>query len=490
MKRTPVLSMIARKAAISAAALGLVLQGAAVSARAPAVGADNPEPGLQGQTKAGEAGVILAHPYSKGVNVVGHAPLDRRDSNLQLSWVDHCAYVSSTSPNFLMWGAKADPSTFGVAVLDVRDPKHPQQVGLLRDRGSLYASETLHAVAAPGRKVLAAGSYGAKDDAAYTDIYDVSDCAHPRHMAEIKWPESVHTLTISPNGKRLYATIISPFTGKGGIAVMDIADMAHPRFIGKFAATRPDGTSFEFAPHEISISPDETRIYAGVVSSTGGDLNKGIKIFPPNRDALGPDGGGIYIFDNSDLAQGKADPKMRLIGTALHGGWHSVMRANIEGVPHLVGAGELMSCPGSWPKIVNIADERKPFIDGEFRLAMNRPENCPSMSPSEKAAGGLTMDPGTATLHFNDVDSATDTRMGLFNFLWAGLRIVDIRKPANPQEVAYFKPGDGCGGHVRYIPETGDIWVACAASGFYVLQLQPQIRKRLGFPRVKASSRH
>lgn len=100
------------------------------------------------------------------------------------------------------------------------------------------------------------------------------------------------------------------------------------------------------------------------------------------------------------------------------------------------------------------------------------------------------MDPGTATLHFNDVDSATDTRMGLFNFLWAGLRIVDIRKPANPQEVAYFKPGDGCGGHVRYIPETGDIWVACAASGFYVLQLQPQIRKRLGFPRVKASSRH
>ncbi|MDE2303663.1 MAG: hypothetical protein KGK11_14000 [Sphingomonadales bacterium] len=448
---------------------------------------DRPEPALQGATIAADhPGSVLADPYRKGVEIIGHNALMGRDSNLQLAWVDHCAYVSSTMPKFLAWGATAKPESFGTAVIDVRDPRHPRQVALLRDRGSLYASETIHAVSAPGRKVLAAGSYGAKDDQAYTDLYDVSDCLHPKHMAEIKWPESVHTLTLSPNGLRLYATRIEPFTGKGGIDVEDISDLSHPRYLGKFEATRADGSSYQFAPHEISISPDERRIYAGVISSSGGDLNPGVKIFPPNREGLGPDAGGIYIFDNSDLAEGRANPQMRLIGTALHGGWHSVMRANIGGVPHLVAGGELLACPGSWPKIVNIADERHPVIDGEIRLAMNHKENCPEWSAAEKASGGITPDPGTATIHFNDVDSATDTHLGLINFLWAGLRIFDIRDPAKAHEVAYFKPGDGCGGHVRYLPKTGDIWLACQASGFWVLRLSPEVRAQAGLPALAA----
>ena len=471
---------------LGSVALALVLASLPI-AGAAARPSNRPEPGLQGQQMpADNPGSVLAQPYSKGVRVVGREPLQGRDSNLQLAWVGSCAYVSSTSQKFLMWGAKAAPETFGVAVIDVRDPQAPRQVGLLRDRGALYASETLHAVTAGARKVLVAGSYGAKDDAAYTDVYDVSDCLHPRHMAEIRWPESVHTLTLSPNGRRLYATRIEPFTGKGGIDVEDISDLAHPRYIGKFRATRPDGTDYEFAAHEISISPDERRIYAGVISSSGGDLNKGIKIFPPNREGLGPDAGGIYIFDNSDLALGRSDPKMRLIGTAVHGGWHSVMPSNIGGVPHLVAGGELLACPGSWPKIVNIADERKPVIEGEIRLAMNHVENCPAWSAAEKASGGISPDAGTATIHFNDVDSATHTRLGLINFLWAGLRIFDIRKPASPREVAYFKPGDGCGGHVRYLPKSGEIWLACSASGFWVLKLTPDVRAAVGLSKSAA----
>lgn len=458
----------------------LPVQGAAETPPT-AVGADNPEPGLQGQTLPGEA-KVLERPYSKGVRVIGHSPVEGRDSNIQMTWAGHCAYISSTAPKSLGWGVTADPSTFGVAVIDVSDPHAPKQVGLLRDRAVLYASETLHAVSAPGRNVLVAGSYGAKDDQAFTDIYDVTDCAHPKLAAEWKWPQSVHTLTLSPNGKHLYGTIISPFDGRGGIAVADITDLAHPRLIGKFAATRPDGTSYEFAAHEISISPDERRIYAGVIGSKGGDLNKGVTTSFPSLETFGPDAGGIYIFDNSDIALGKPDPKMRLIGMAEHGGWHSVMRANIKGVPHLVGGTEGMHCPGTWPKIVNIADETKPYIDGEVRLAMNKPENCPPMSATEKATRGVVPDPGTATLHFNDVDSATDTHMGLFNFMWAGLRIIDIRDPAKPKEVAYFKPGDGCSGHVRYLPETGQIWLSCGASGFYVLELKPEVRSSLGLP--------
>lgn len=468
---------LSRLVALVACIAGPVLQG-------PAGAADRPEPGLQGQTMPGEA-KVLPQPYSKGLRVVGHAALSGRDSNVQLAWVDRCAYVSSTSPNFLGWGVTADPASYGVAVIDVRDPRAPRQVGLLRDRGSLYASETLHAVDAPGRKVLAAGSYGAKDEAAYTDLYDLSDCANPRHMAEIQWPESVHTLTLSPNGKRLYGTDIDPFSGQGGIIVFDISDLAKPRLIGKFAATQADGTSFEFAAHEISISADEKRIYAGVLAAQAGDLRRRPGVQFPNVESFGPDAGGVLILDNSDIAAGRKDPAMRLVGTASRGGWHSVMPARIGGVPYLVGGGELGACPGSWPRLIDISDERKPVVTGEFKLAMNEAANCPSRSATEKASAGVTGDPGTAALHFNDVDSAENTRLGLFNFMWAGLRIADLRDPAKPVEVAYFKPGDGCTGHVRYRPATGHIWVACAASGFHVLALQPEVRAALGLPKIR-----
>jgi hypothetical protein len=454
---------------------------------------DRPEPGLQGQTMPGEVGV-LPRPYSKGVRVVGHSDLWGRDSNVQLTWVGHCAYVASTPLNFLGWAAKPNSAeTSGVAVVDVGDPSHPKAVRLLRDPGAMFTAETMHAADAPDRKVLVAGAYangagGMKAaDPPLIDIYDVSDCANPKLMAEFKWPENVHAVTVSPNGRHVYGTHIEPFTGKGGLHVLDISDLAHPRYLGKFGVTRPDGTTYEFAPHEISISPDERRIYAGVIASTGGDLNLGVKLFPPNPEGLGPNAGGIYVLDNSDLVEGRPNPKMRLIGTAQHAGWHSAMQARINGTPYLVGAGELGVCPGAWPRITNIADETKPAPVGEFRLAMNRKENCPPPSASEIKSNGISGRPGTAESHFNDVDSATDTRLGLFNFMWAGLRIADLRDPARPVEVAYFKPGDACTGHVRYLPDTGQIWFTCAASGFWVIELRPELRAALGLP--KAASR-
>ena len=451
------------------------------------------ESGLQGQTlPQDDPGSILARPYSKGVQVIGHDVIQGRDSNVQLTWVDHCAYVSSTGGPFPLLGTtKGDANLTGVAVLDVSNPRRPMTVKLLRDNGSIAALETMHAITAPDRKVLAAGAYGngaggamPNDKPAWLDIYDVSDCVQPKLMSEVIWPENAHTVRVAPNGRRVYGTNLSPFTGGGGIQVMDISDMAHPRFVGKLEAVRADGTTFEFAPHEISFSADERRIYAGVIASKNGDLNQGLKLLPPNREELGPEGGGIYIFDNSDVVDGRANPKLRLISSIPHGGWHSVMLANIGGVPYLVGGSELTMCPGTWPKLSDIADETNPLIVGEFRLAMNHAENCPAMSSAEKASNGIVPTSGTATLHFNDVDDEAQTRLGLFNFLWAGLRIVDIRNPKQPVEVAYFKPGDACGGHVRYVAKTGDIWLSCGQSGFYVLELSRAVRAGLGLPQM------
>lgn len=473
--RVPSVRRRARLRSAWFAAIALMFGAQPIAARA-----NNPEPGRQGEILPGEARV-LPQPYAKGVQLVGHEPLGGRTGNIQLAWIDSCAYVTSTLPG-LPGGMKADDPRSGVAVIDVSNPAAPRQVGLLRDHGAIQTTETIHAVSAHGRKVLVAGSYAGGNsmfgpkDPPYLDIYDVSDCAKPKLMAEYVWPENAHTVTLSPDGRFVYGTNQSqtqPFTGHGGLQVLDISDMAHPRFVGKLGVEGPDGKHFEFAPHEVSVRADGRRIFAGVTDSTGGDLNPGLKEGFSLERTL-PETGGIYILDSSDLADGKPNPKLRLIGEAPHAGWHSVMPANIDGVPYLVAGGELSPCPGAFPQIVNIADEKHPFIAGQFRLAMNHAENCPADAQDMKNFGAPF-----ATLHYNDVDSAVHTRLGLFNFTAAGLRIADLRDPANPVEVAYFRPGDMCTGHVRYLPKSGAIWFACVESGFWVIKLSREGRAAL-----------
>lgn len=478
---------------------------------------DAPETGLQGQvTVADVMSGRVKQPYFKGVRVVGHTDIGNRGGNLLMSKVDSCAYVSSTRANSTANGSNAGdaesavflPPSAGVAVIDVSNPHAPRLIRTLRDKGSINAVETMYAISTAERKVLVAGAYtgGVKgsspESAAWLDIYDVSDCRNPKLTNEYKWPENSHMITLSPNGKRVYGTSINPFTGNGGIQILDITDMAHPRFLGKFGATRPDGSTYEFAPHEVSLSADEKRIYAGVVGSKGDDfkLPAGAGIM----EKVGPNAGGVYIFDNTDVVERHTDIHLRLISEVPHGGWHSVVPANINGVPYLVGAGELGSCPGAWPKIINIADEKKPIIESEFKLQMNESENC-GKSMFGNAEGTQL---GNIASHFNDVDDATQTRLGIFPFVAGGLRIVDLREPKHPVEVGYFKPpahpgtilnaggtywlrlayndqvSDACMSHALYVPETGQIWFACVSNGFYVIDLVPELRKSMGFPSI------
>jgi hypothetical protein len=62
----------------------------------------------------------------------------------------------------------------------------------LKDEGTLNATETLHA---------------------WLSLYDPTDCTEPRLLCEMKWPEPVHTIPISPDGQLVYGAILNPFTG-------------------------------------------------------------------------------------------------------------------------------------------------------------------------------------------------------------------------------------------------------------------------------------
>jgi hypothetical protein len=121
----------------------------------------------------------------------------------------------------------------------------------------------------------------------------------------------------------------------------------------------------------------------------------------------------------------------------------------------------------------------------QLTLAINDPANC-----AREVA-----DQENASVHYHDVDNPLRTTFVMASMWNAGLRIFDVRQPTRPNEVAYFNPGlfttasdsgllDKAWGHVRYDDRTGRIWFASQSGGFWVVELEPQVRQRLGLPPV------
>src|SRR5205085_1135176 len=141
--------------------------------------------------------------------------------NANMAWAGDCAYVAGPSTAIAPDAPSSPPRGGGVAVVDVHDPAHPKHVRTLRAPGDLATSETINAVTTPaGRSILVIGQYGntvvgnsplsanpAVDSPTPMDIYDVTaDCTKPVLKMTYEWPTNIHNLTISENGRYVFAT--------------------------------------------------------------------------------------------------------------------------------------------------------------------------------------------------------------------------------------------------------------------------------------------
>lgn len=467
---------------------------------------DRPESGLQGQTTLADmASGRSQDPYWCGLRIVGRHDVLHRGTNSQLARIGHCAYVSTMNGVTAVRPEPNDPLTTrppaGVAVLDVRDPTRPLLTGVLRTAGSVDSAETMDAVDAGRRKVLVAGSFGGdmrwglltdRIVGAALDVYDVSrDCGRPQLRATVYWPENAHDVTVSPDGRYVFGTGHTQSDRNPSVMVMDISDLSAPRLVVNEPLPLPDGTST--ACHTVEFNPAGTRMYcAGILSAAAK---------PDGRRTAFWQGNGPTIWDVSDFKRGLRNPGFRFVGESAIGnqGGHHAVPATIEGKPHLVAANELDlgDCEQSaFPRIWDISNERRPRVVGEFRLEVQ--DHC---DDPEVAAESIVGNYGT---HYNSVDDPVDTTLGLFSSTAAGVRIVDVRNPARPREVAYYKPGaqpdtrlqpagahvsaiwhnanvtDACSSRNVLVPETGHIWFVCQATGFFVSELSPQVRAYLG----------
>src|SRR3954468_22678237 len=192
-------------------------------------GADDlPEGAIQGDVPKANQNSGRAHKgYNCGLALLGYTALDkdgRPNQNANMAWAGHCAYVSGSAGVSVAPQSKPSPPPgAGVAVVSVSPDGVPTYVATLRNPGALATAETINAVTTrSGRSILVVGQYGndAVSDPKPMDVYDISDpdCRNARHLANPQylndptkatyyWPENIHNLTLSRDGRYVFATI-------------------------------------------------------------------------------------------------------------------------------------------------------------------------------------------------------------------------------------------------------------------------------------------
>src|SRR5437588_6150441 len=180
---------------------------------------DLPEGAIQGDVpKADQDSGRAQKGYNCGLELLGHTQLltdangnSRAAGNANMAWAGNCAYVAGSAGAAIAPQSKpSPPPNAGVAVVSVAGDGTPTFLSTLRSPGALATAETLNAVTTPGgRSILVIGQYGndAVSDPKPMDVYDVSDCVHPKLLTTYYWPANIHNLTITQDGKYVFATI-------------------------------------------------------------------------------------------------------------------------------------------------------------------------------------------------------------------------------------------------------------------------------------------
>jgi hypothetical protein len=449
---------------------------------------DVKEPGIQGEVPAGQTAG-----YNCGVRLVGQLPVG---GNVQ--GVGKCAYVRSR-------GQGGAPDESQISVIDVSDPTKPVVVGAPLPAHN--GSETLRVVVTKERAVMVSGS----------SVFDVSDCLHPRLLGEIKWPDTTlpgvarknlpHDIRLNHAGTKVYASfglwevdlanlndpnswkitdhrcelaaqVPGPWqdlhreTLKAGRSVCDDAAKPAPRGANYSMGGSPLQASLLWPQlsHSPDLNADDTRMYVG--DQAGG------------TSALWAPQPKVRIIDITQRPMkiiGEVDGPGHGLDWFRSGGHDYVVHSNEGGTKGIASQPEAGDTCKPFPRpsalgwgfeayISDVTVPAKARNVSMLKLAINEPEFC-----NVRTASGR--DPWIA---YHLIDNPLNPRFAMVNFGDAGLRIFDIRQPSHPTEVAYFNHGAPTHAGVGYYDAQRGLIYAASNSSFWVLEVEPQVRARLG----------
>ena len=379
---------------------------------------------------------------------------------------NECAYWDSTLlwPNTVPDQGTEGPGTY---VLDMSDPANPVHTDTLETPAMQSPHESVRLNQKRGLLVAAMG-YPTWQPG-QIDVYDVSqDCRYPVLQSSTPMGVVGHEGGFAPDGKTFYVASLYAHT-------LTAVDLTNPQAPVILWATE------EFQPHGVSISIDGTRLYMAEAAFND----------------EGTDFTGLTILDVSEIQKRVPAPSVEIVGRLT---WPQVSTPQNatpftrRGHEYLLQTDEFGSGKNiGAARIIDIENEKKPFVVSNLRLAVNK--------------GGQTEDPGDDQPfqgyqgHYCSLPSRVDPYIVACSFIMSGLRVFDIRNPARPVEVAYFnkplipgtsstyptKAGAFAMSAPAYDQETRDIWYTDGNSGFFVVRLTDRtgvtrFAKRIVYP--------
>ena len=376
---------------------------------------DRPETGLQGQTPLAERqSGATTQAYTCNLEKVGQ--FEGEGASWQLTWFNDCAYYDTANNN------TPGPQHPGTVVVDVSDPQHPKSTDYLTGAAMLDPWESLKvnpqrkllgATKGPGISFPAGGGFAINPADKQFTFYDISDCKHPKLLSDVSIDGHIgHTGDFSGDGRTYYGTA----TLKEGLTAIDISDPTKPTKI----VIDPTWTL-----HDVTSNADGTRLYGA--------------LFAPQN--------GLIILDTSDIQKRLANPQIREISrlTWLDGrAAQNPTPMTIKGKPYILftdeSSGRATSCaqgltPFGIARIIDISDETKPTTVSKLALETHDPANCTTTLADLAAFPGFGYD-----AHYCSVDNPNNAKLAACSYFQSGLRVFDIGDPANPKEIAYYKP--------------------------------------------------
>jgi len=434
----------------------------AAAPRAKCLPGSTPEPGIQGRVAAADiASGKAAKGYQCNISQIGQS--GATGGFKVLRYTDRngheCAYYDTTLlfPTNVT-SLSAEPT--GVAVLDMSDPKNPKRTDSLLTPAMQSPHESVNLSIERG--LLAAVAGNAAFAPGVVDVYDISqDCRRPVLQASSPVGLLGHESGMALDGKTFYATSI----GTGQTTAVDLTNprVPVPLWVGQYDS------------HGLSLSDDGNRAYMAA-------------------------GSGLIILDVSEIQARKPNPQVREISRLV---WPNItipqiaIPVTIKGKPYLVEVDEFSaSAEGSTTahgdrvgaaRIIDIADETKPFVVSNIRLQVHQPESRPEIAGDPGARSPVQGYAG----HYCNVPQRKEPGIFACSMILSGLRVFDIRDVEKPKEIGYFvappSTVSASGGPVideranwamsspAFAPERGEIWYSDGTSGFYALKINPRI---------------
>jgi hypothetical protein len=416
-----------------------------------------------------------------------------------------CAYHGTAAPP--RPSGVTPPS--GVPVIDITDPTKPVRTMFLTTAAMIDPWESLRAN--PIRQMLFADSgystTGLGTGGPEIDIYDLSaDCRAPQLLTSTALtytqadgttaPIKGHEGNISPDGLTYY---VGDLTNKLYHAV-DVSNPTRPKVVASFdMLNSPIGKS----PHGLSVSPDGTRLYAVAF-----DSGRPADLVNPNFKA----NTGFITLDVSDIQARKPTPEFRVVSSVAYKdgnlAQHTVI-TKINGKPYIVMVDEAgpaglftvasakAACVAGLPpfplaRIYEMSDETKPLLVSKLKLETHDVKNCDAVLPDVADLALFTY--GSHYCSVDDTANATAMACSYWN---SGVRVFDIRNPAQPKEIAYFNPPgtttasfgsshvsagqwrpggpDWCPSRLDFDKERGLLTTVCSDNGLLVMKFKNNV---------------